>query len=335
MTTLKDIAEHFELSESTVSRILNGKGRASQATRDRVRDYATSVGYRPNLTARNLRMQTTGAIGVVVPDISNPWYAVFYKHVDGFARKAGYRTVLFDTDENAEREGVVVAYLPMAQVDGMIVATSGSHAYGELDDGMLNRVVFVDNDPALTRDGGADTRPVRFIGSDNVDAAVRLTEHLLAAGHTRIATITGPLGESSARERLDGFLKAMATAGLTVPKSWVVETSFLYDDGYRAASGLLAGARPSAVIAQNNVLAYACVRAAREAGLKVRKDLAVACFDHIDVYGCMRPRITAMCQPIETIAQLALEAVVAAVHRTERAADRTILEAVFVPGETA
>ncbi len=335
MTTLKDIADHFELSESTVSRILNGKGRASQTTRDRVREYATSVGYRPNLTARNLRMQATGAIGVVVPDISNPWYAVFYKHVDAYARAAGYRTVLFDTDEDPEREGVIATYLPMAQVDGMVVATSGSPAYGELDDAMLRRVVFVDNLPSTTRGSHGAERPVRFIGSDNVGAARRLTEHLISTGHTRIATITGPQGESSARERLDGFSQAMASAGLGVAAEWVAETNFLYDDGYRAASHLLSGERPDAIIAQNNVLAYAAVRAAREAGLKVRKDIAVACFDHIDVYGCMRPRITAVCQPLETIAELALHAVVDAVRGTPQVAGHTILESVFVAGDTA
>ncbi|HOB05093.1 MAG TPA: LacI family DNA-binding transcriptional regulator [Propionibacteriaceae bacterium] len=335
MTTLKDIADHFALSESTVSRILNGKGRASEETRLRVRDYASRVGYRPNLTARNLRMQATGAIGVVVPDISNPWYATFYKHVDDFARAAGYRLVLFDTDEDADREGVVAAYLPMAQVDGLIVATSGSDAYSSLDDSNLRRVVFVDNEPATTADNEGNQRPVRFIGSDNVDAAVRLTQHLLDSGRTRIATVTGPLGESSARQRLDGFHQAMAAADLPVPENWVVETNFLYDDGYRAAVELLAGERPQAIIAQNNVLAYAAVRAAREAGLKVRKDIAVVCFDHIDVYGCMRPAITAMCQPIEALAELALNAVVSAVRGNPQPPERSILESVFVAGETA
>lgn len=334
MPTLKDIADHFALSESTVSRILNGKGRASEATRQRVRDYASEVGYRPNLIARNLRLQSTRAIGVIVPDITNPWYATYYKQVDVSAREAGYRLVLFDTDEDPERESTVVPYLPMSQVDGMIVATSGSDAYAQLDDATLSRVVFIDNEPTTTGGQNGTKRPVRFIGSDNVGAAVRLTEHLLSQGHTRIATLTGPLVESSARERLDGFRRAMDAAGLGVPSDWVVETNFLYEDGYRAASELLTGERPQAIIAQNNVLAYAAIRAAREAGLRLRRDLGVVCFDHVDTYGCMRPRITSMCQPITDLAKLAVDAVVAAIGGNAQPAERSILQSVFVPGET-
>lgn len=328
MATLRDIADHFGLAESTVSRVLNNKGRVSSETRRRVLTYAAEVDYHPNLLARGLKEQRSNTVGVLMPDITNEYYSMMFKAIDDGMRSAGFGSILFNTNEDMAREQEFLGYLHSSRVDGMIVATSGSSAYDQLPDPLLDRIVFVDNVPAVTR-------PVRYIGSDNVSSSRELTEHLIARGHTRIATLVGSLAESSARERLEGFQACLRHHQLSVPAAWIERTNFLYEDGYQKAGELLAVFdRPTAVIAQNNVLAYAVVRVANEIGLSVPGDLAVACFDHLDVYGFMRPVITTMLQPLDAIAAIACRELAARIAGSPPTPGRTMLPVHFRPGET-
>ncbi len=328
MATLRDIADHFGLAESTVSRVLNNKGRVGAETRQRVLEYAAQVNYHPNLLARGLKEQRSSTVGVLMPDITNEYYALMFKAIDDRMRAAGFTSILFNTNEDMAREQEVLGYLHSSRVDGMIVATSGSSAYDHLPDALLDRIVFVDNIPAVTR-------PVRFVGSDNVASSRELTEHLIEHGHRRIATLVGSLAESSARERLEGFQACLRQHNLQLPAAWIVRTNFLYDDGYRKAGELLAAPDgPTAVIAQNNVLAYAVIRTANEIGLQVPRDLAVACFDHIDVYGFMRPVITTMLQPLDEIAAIACQELMSRIEGRMGTPGRTMLPAHFRSGET-
>lgn len=328
MATLSDIAAQLDLDESTVSRVLNSKGRVSAETRRRVLAYAAEVNYYPNLLARGLKEQRSRTVGVLLPDITNEYYALMFKAIDADMRTAGFTSILFNTNEDMAREKEFLGYLHSSQVDGLIAATSGSSAYDQLPDDLLDRIVFVDNIPGVTR-------PVRYIGSDNVESSRELTEHLITRGHCRIATLVGSLAESSARERLEGFQACLGENGLPLPAAWIVRTNFLYDDGYRKAGELLASPdRPTAIIAQNNVLAYAVIRVANEVGLQVPADLAVACFDHIDVYGFMRPAITTMLQPVDEIAAIACRELVDRVQGNPGAPGRTMLSVHFKSGET-
>ena len=328
MATLSDIAAHLGLDESTVSRVLNNKGRVSPETRRRGVAYAAEVSYHPNLLARGLKEQRSNTVGVLVPDITNEYYALMFKAIDAGMRSAGFTSILFNTNEDMAREQEFLGYLHSSRVDGMIAATSGSSAYDQLLDALLDRIVFVDNIPAVTR-------PVRYVGSDNVASSRELTEHLITRGHRRIATLVGSLAESSARERLEGFRACLRQHHLPLHAAWVVKTNFLYDDGYRKAGALLASPdRPTAVIAQNNVLAYAVIRVANEVGLQVPADLAVACFDHIDVYGFMRPVITTVLQPVDEIAAIACRELVGRIQGNPGPPGRTMLPVHFRSGET-
>lgn len=327
MATLRDIAQHLELSESTVSRVLNGKGRVGKETIQRVLDYAAEIDYHPNQLAKRLKLQAARTIGVVVPDISNEFYALLYKEIDLILGPAGYTPILFNIGEQAERETEFLAHLHSAMVDAMIVASAGSDVYANLPEQVLQRIVFVDNYPALP--GG-----FVYVGVDNVESSRELTQHLIDRGHTRIATVMGSEAESSAAERSEGFRQAMAANGLELRQEWMARASFEYGDGYAKAQELLEGThRPTAIIAQNNVLAYATIRAVRKSALNVPNDVAVACFDHIDTYGFMRPVITTMVQPLDQIAAAACR-ILQAKLAGEPVGDPRPLEATFRFGET-
>jgi len=330
MTTLHDIAAHFGLSDSTVSRILNGKGRVSADTRSRVLKYAKQVDYHPNLLAKSLKTQQSNTIGVLLPDITNEFYAVLFKAIEDRMRQHGLMAILFNSDEEPEREEALLEYLHSAQIDGMIIATSGAPAYATLASELIERIVFVDNRPF------SGSRQVDFVGSDNVASSYRLTEHLVNRGYDRIATLVGSLSESSAQERLEGFRRALGNYSIPERAEWIVRTNFLYADGVAKALRLLsAKERPNGVIAQNNVLAYAAIRVARSLGLDVPGDLAVCCFDHIDVYGFMRPVITSVVQPISLIAAAASDAWLERRADPHRPALSRLFSAEFRLGETS
>ncbi len=328
MATLRDIARQMGLSESTVSRVLNGKGRVSESTRTRVIGYADEVKYRPNQLAKSLKLQTANSVGVVVPDISNEFYALLFKEIDQrVGGDAGFTPILFNIGDDPRREATFVDHLRSSTVDGLVVATAGSDAYSSLPPELLQRIVFVDNLPLAVEQ-------CSFVGGDNIKSSYELTQHLIARGHTRIATVVGSAGESSARDRLEGFQQCLTDNGLSLPEGWIARTDFGYHDGYAKAKRLLTGQdRPTAIIAQNNVLAYATIRVARKRGLDVPADVAVACFDHLDTYGFMRPVITTMTQPLDRIAEVACDLLLKAIEG-DLPASRHFLPVAFTLGDT-
>lgn len=301
MTTLRDIAQELGIAESTVSRVLNNKGRVGEATKQKVLAYVDKVQYHPNQMAKSLKMQSAHSLGVVVPDISNEFYALLFKEIDRLISVEGYTPILFDIGDDVEREEAFLAQLRSHTVDGLVVATSGSDAYRGLPESTMRRIVFVDNLPH----GDPECS---YVGADNVKSSYALTQHLVERGHTRIATVVGPAGESSALERLEGMQQCLTDNDLSLPADWIARTNFQYADGYAKATALLdRDDPPTAIIAQNNVLAYATIRVARSREMQVPRDLAVACFDHLDTYGFMRPVITSMVQPLDQIASKAWE----------------------------
>ncbi|MCW5954201.1 MAG: LacI family DNA-binding transcriptional regulator, partial [Propionibacteriaceae bacterium] len=207
MTTLRDIANHLGLSVSTVSRALSGTGRVGDETVARVLEYTRQIDYHPNQLAKGLKLQESRTIGVVVPDISNEFYALLFKEIDARLAPLGYTPVLFDIGENAEREEAFLGHLRSSTVDGMIVATAGSPAYAGLPESLRRRLVFVDNRPAAPGEW-------TYVQVDNVKSSFVLTKHLIDRGHTRIAMVMGPAAESSASEREIGFRDAMRERGL-------------------------------------------------------------------------------------------------------------------------
>ncbi len=304
MVKLQDIANEFQISVSTVSRILNGKGRVTDELREKVLAYAKEVNYTPNSIAKSLKFQESKSIGLVVPDVTNIYYGIIFSAIEKFAGRNGYTTILFNSDNTINQEDEFASQLQNSYVDGLIVATHGSKIWSVLEDEVLNKVVFVDNKPLV------NDREIDFIGCDNEISAYRLTKKMLNKGYSRIMTVTGPNKESSARERLIGFEKAMLEAGLDYENN-IIETNFMYEDAFNKIAGQFErGNVPEAILAHNNVTAYAALRVANKYGIEVPKDMGIACFDHIDVYGFMEPKFSNMMQPVEEIGKIAAEVLI-------------------------
>ena len=295
---LEDIARELDLSVSTVSRAMSGTGRVSEKTRKRVLSAAESIGYTVNDVARSLRLRDTHLMGIIVPDISNSYFSGAIKGAQQCCNKYGYSLMVCNTDADEAMELHALEIMMMKQVSGIILA-SVRH------DPQIQRkgipCVLIDNIPEFTDN-------VDVVTIDNYMAAKRLTEAMIQRGYCKIGMITGPINQSSGKLRREGFIDALNEARIPLQKSWIVEGDFHRASGYSGMRNLLQNESfPRAVICGNNHIAYGAVRAVRDAGLSVPKDIALASFDAYDETGLIFPSIASMDQPVEDIGRYAVE----------------------------
>lgn len=323
---LADIAKHLNISVSTVSRVLNGKDRVSDETRKKVLNAIKEFNYQPNEIARSLRNRSSMTIGVIVPDISNEFFALLIKGAEAVAKNNGYLVILCNSDYDEVMEKEYLNMLAQKQVDGIIVATvckDGKYFERILDSGIP--AVFVDNLPQVKRN-------YNFVTIDNEKASYDLTKHLIGLGYKDIAIITGKLQETSAIERLNGWKKAMNDNGLKVNNDFIGIGDFKIESGYRIMKKMLElNKKPQALLAANNNIAYGAIRAIREKGLRVPEDLYVVCFDATDNTGLMSIKLPSMIQPAEKIGEIALEIIMKRIDNKELVIyDHVILEPQFI-----
>jgi len=310
--TRADVARYAGVSDAVVTWVVNGGPKSvSPATAERVRDAVDRLGYRPNTTARALASGSTKTLGLVVPDSTNPFYAEYAIAIQRVAANLGYAllTISAGSDPDVELRGVLD--LCDRQIDGLLLARgTGTGTLGELARrGVHTRVVQIDS--AAAQPGHTTIGPDATGGIDDV------TDHLLRIHHhSSVSLIVGDTAEFDVDGRETGWLKAHARNRRS---PGVVERApFTRMGGYRAGLRLLqAPQRPTAVVTGSDLQAVGLLRAARELGLSIPEDLALASFDGTEEANFTWPSLTTSRQPIEQMAQAA----VAAVLQPERSND--------------
>lgn len=330
MTKLKDIAAELNISTSTVSRVVNNQDRVAPDTRKRVLEALKRHRYHPNENARRLKTNTSNVLGVIVPDISNPFYASVIKGIERGIADRSYSILLCNTDESAEREEEAVHLLMRQKVAGIIVASSADQkTIQSLYQNIECPVIFFDNVPK-----GLD--PINSVTINNVRAARDMVRYMIDQGHQRIFMITGPAGESSADERLHGWHRALSQAGIDPNKNHFRYGDFREDSGYAIMKEYLDfQSRPTAVCVANNFMAYGAVKAIESSGLQIPHDISIGAFDVCDNTGLMRLSITTVIQPSEKIGMVAADLCLnAAKHESIAMSQKVILDHVFMPNAT-
>lgn len=296
-STLKYIAKEMGISVSTVSRALNGKSVVKEETRQKVQEMAKKYAYVPNEVARSLQKSSTETIAVVLPDISETFFAKIVKELENVMMRHGYMIILADTHERADKEIKYVEMLYRRRVDALVLATvdcSGESAKPFLESG--TPVVFIDNIP--------DIDNIDVITVDNIGASKVAVEHLLSSGHHKIAVILGSKTETTGIERLEGYRQALNESGEDVDDKLVEYGDYKMDSGYEAMKRLLQNRAEtdfSAVYVTSEKMTYGAIRAIREAGLKIPEDLSLIGFDIHNLIDDRQQMITTVCQPEETI----------------------------------
>lgn len=291
---IRDVARAAGVSTATVSRAL-GQGPVSEALRRQVEAAVRATGYRPNLSARRLRSQTTRTIGLIVADIRNPFFTAVSRAVEDAAYAAGMRVILCNTDEDPAREALYLRLMEEERVTGLIFAptriTAEAMKAGDLD----VPAVFIDR-PGPS--GAHDS-----VVLDNVAAAAALVDHLWAQGYRRIGGLFGATS-STAQERCAGYTEALGRHGadplarVAAPNAAAAEAAL--------TAWLAQGDRPDALLLSNGLMLMGAVRAARGLGLAVPGDLGLAGFDNEPWTDLVEPGLTVIEQPVAEIGAQAM-----------------------------
>lgn len=319
MATIRDVAERARVSVATVSAILNDNKYVSPELADRVRESIATLQYRPNGLARSLKQQRAHILGLILSDITNPFFTTLVRAVEDTARGAGYTLLLGNTDEDAAKEEAYVELLRSRQVDGLIlVASAGQHAY--LPDLLAAGLPVVCVDRSLAS-LGADS-----VLTDNVAGAYQAVAHLVALGHRRIGIVTGLPGVTSTYQRLDGYRQALAEHGIAWDADFVREGDSRMEGGARRAAELLAlPERPTALFVTNNLMTIGAMRAIADAGLRCPEDVALIGFDDFEWASVFRPRLTTVRQPVYEIGKAAARLLIQRIERKRTGAATEIL----------
>lgn len=300
---LKGIAEKTGFSIKTVSRAINNHPDVNAKTREKILAVAREYAYSPNLVAKSLRTQKAFTIGYIVPDIANEFFGKVGIVIEKEFRKYGYSLLISFTEESEEKEINSLKLLLAKRVDGIVLATVGTT--GEFLEEVIYRqhvpVVVIDN-----RDVGIKTNLVLH---DNVDGAYRLTKHLLEHGHRRIACITGPLAETSGKERLVGYKKALVEYNVQIDKDLIKISNWRVDGGYDATCELMEDrdSRPSAFFIGNSIMALGVYKALKKLELRVPDDVALVSFDNFEFTEVVDPPLTTLDNVEEEIGKIASE----------------------------
>lgn len=313
--TIRDVARRAGVSPSTASRVLTQSSHpVSERGRRRVLAAARRLAYIPNMLARSLLKQETAAIGVLIPDVSNPYYAAILRGVEDAVVPSGQTVILCNTDRDPVKQRLYLRALMERRVDGIIVA-GGSFGRPETE---------------LT----GDALPVVMIGRhraqfpsvriDNVAAAMMATEHLLGLGHRRIAHLAGPSISLTAADRLKGYQRALQAAGVSPDPRFVIESGFTPSGTAEAIRTLFQlDPRPTAVVAANDQVAFAVIRALHDLGLAVPADVSVVGFDDTPMATYTVPSLTTVSVPTYDLGRTAVR-LLAEVSRGDQAASAVL-----------
>ena len=300
MVSIADVAARAGVSIATVSRVLNDSGYPVRPeTRQRVLDAVQELGFRPNALARGLLLGQTRSVGLLIPDITNPYYPQLSRGVEDVAAAHGYEVIFCNTDRDPAKTARYIDVLLRKRVDGII----GTGGVGSLDDTQ----VFESSGTHLVLVGRHDL-PSPSIQVDNVQLARNATRCLAALGHRTSAFIGGPRDLTSAHDRLVGYKLGLQESGLDWDGRLFREGAYSEVSGYAAMQSLLAGdTRPTALFAANDRMAIGAMAAIIDAGLDIPDDVSVIGCDNITAASYVRPSLTTIALPIYEMGVAAME----------------------------
>lgn len=316
-----DVASAAGVSVATVSAVVNGTAPVSQALRGRIESAISEIGYKRNAIARSLKMGTTRTIGLVVADITNPFFTDVVSVIQDVLHRAGYAVMLCCTDEDPKMQDEQVALLIDRMVDGLIIAPAGN-------DDHLRQLVSGANVPVVLIDRLCHDLEADAVVLDNHHAVETATNYIINLGHRSIGYISGSLDTSTGRDRLAGYRTALEAAGIDYRDDLVRIGNFREKDAYKAAMQLLTRPdRPSAIFSANNLMVIGVMKAIRDIGLSCPEDISVASFDDFPWADVFQPHLTTIAQPVQAIGEQAADLILDRIgDKSERNPRRIVLK---------
>ncbi len=299
--TIKDVARETNLAISTISKYLNG-GKVRKKNQKVIEDAIRKLNYTPNGMARGLRSSRTYRVGLIMGNNTNAHSSTLLKEIENRMRERGYFLIFLNNDYCVPRQTEeYVDFLVENGVDGMIITTIGK----DLD--YIRRAREADIPVVIMEEchTAVDTDCVQV---DCTGGAYEVIEHLIKAGHRRIAAINGMDESQTAIERKKGYLRVMEDYGIPVNEDYMIQGDYKSESGYLGMKELWQRKeRPTAVFAANYNTCIGVMEAVYELGIKVPEELSIVCFDDFELSVMVRPKLTAVCQPLTEMADAACE----------------------------
>lgn len=302
---MHDIAKRAKVSIGTVSNVINGTASVKETSRQRVLDAIKKLGYQRSQLARGLRRDYTNMVGMIIPDITNPFFPELVRAAEDVAYANGYRLVLCNSDNDPKKEASYLTELQSYLPAGLLLIPSVDSQLHEqpMRNGRPTPTVCIDRKPEGWK---CDT-----VYAGNENGAYVATLHLIDHGHRRIAVIGGPSHLENARQRLQGFKRALKEAKIEVPPAYMQMGRFDRASGLDAALCLLRPlTRPTAIFAANDLMAMGAMLAVRELGLRCPEDVSIVGFDNLEIVELLQPPLTTIHQPIYKMGVTAAERLV-------------------------
>ena len=299
--SIYDVASEARVSVFTVSAVVNQKAHVGKKLRERVEAAIQKLNYRPNLLARSLAKQKTHTIGMIVPDIANPFFPMVVRGAEDAAQKHGYNLLLCNSDDTQEKEESALELLLSKRVDGILLTKAVNDMSPSLrqtiQEMKIPIVLVMRTAPKISKDA---------IITDDYQGAYEAVCHLARAGRKRIGLMGGPMKVSNGKARWQGFHDALDAAGLPYDPALVVEGDYRMESGYRGGH-LLLSHRPDGVYVANYMMTVGLLKAAEEMGLRCPEDFGLVSFDDYPWLGIFRPKLTTVELPKYQLGQEAAE----------------------------
>ncbi len=308
--TLIEVAKLAGVSRTTVSRVINGHPSVRPEVRERVWRIVRQVGYQPHAAARSLVTKRSNVIGLLFPRtvtalFTDQFFPLLMRGIADVCNLHGWRLMLSLFTQDRDQDALYRQVLRSSSLDGVIVATTPR------EDPLIPRLIH-DGLPFVVI-GRHPDELVSYVDSDNLAGSRAIVEHLVALGHQRIATITGPLDVLLGYDRLEGYKRALRAHGLPHDPALVVQGNFTEASG-RAGMELLLPQQPTAVFAASDMMAIGAIKVIKEAGLRVPQDISVVGFDDLPVASIVEPALTTVRQPINELGRVAAETLLSLIH---------------------
>ena len=302
MAVMKEVAKLAGVSVGTVSKYLNNHHTLKEETKKRVEEAINTLQYKPNLLARSMRTGKTNTLAVIVPDITNPFYAETYNSIKQSALQKGYTAILYTTNDSPETISQYLSGMSIHHVDGLILC-------------------FINNRKAIDDFTGIHPEtPMVFIGWDIGDTGYNSvvidvfegmfnsTRHLIELGHSRIAYVGGPENDMISRDKFSGYTKAIKASGYETDPRFVFHNNYTLQSGYNSARKLaMLHEMPTAIVAENDILAIGCMKYFLQKRISIPDDIAVIGFDNIPLSAMYEPSLSTIALPVTRMGEEAIK----------------------------
>ncbi|MGG0288837.1 LacI family DNA-binding transcriptional regulator [Peribacillus butanolivorans] len=298
---IHDVAKLADVSIATVSRVINNQGGVRRVTEERILKAIDELGYIRSAAARTMKRKETNTIGVIVPDIKNPFFPLVMAGIEQKAREKEYFTILSSTNESPKVEEEIVKNFIERGVDGVIITTAN-------ENGDHLKLLQEQGIPVVAVDRSIKKFEVDTVLVDNKKGSYQAVQHLILQGHEKIAIICGPQNTTPGLERFLGYKKALEDYNIELDERYVIHGDFGEQSGYQSTEKLYElDDKPTAIFSSNNLMTIGCMKALEDLNWRLGSEVSFIGFDEVDIATFLNPKLSVVARPMNAIGEIAFQ----------------------------